>query len=118
MVFKDLEEIIHRQYSKSQREQANSKFSVARTAIFPWITSGLHHRRTIHRHQKNLDLRIHHHRPTRPQAIPPTTMKFLSLLLHASYQAPTLHFWEKKTLAILIFNAWTFAEFWPKQATN
>jgi hypothetical protein len=33
-----------------------SKLSVARTAIFPWITSVLHHRRTIHRHQKNLDL--------------------------------------------------------------
>ncbi len=94
-----------------------SKLSVARTAIFPWITSVLHHLRTIHRHQKNLDLQVHHHRPTRPQAIPPTTMKSLSLL-HASYPAPTLHFWEKKTLAILIFNIWTFAESWPKQATN
>ncbi len=43
MVFKGLEEIINRQYSKSQREHRKFGHSVVHTVMYPWITSVHHH---------------------------------------------------------------------------
>jgi hypothetical protein len=111
MIFKDLEELIHRQYSKSQREHTK-----IRTLCCPYCDVPLDYFKSPpppYDPPSNPPAPLRSDSPSSPRYSPtqgsPLSLTTVFPTHHPkSFPALTLHFWAKTTLMTLTFNIWKY----------